>query len=993
MAKENFPYQLFIVGAEYSRNDINQRLVNSKVSQQSGVSSFADSLVLFATLEKEDRPEEIQYKDFFKFENKTFSTLEKSRINAVLPAEGHFPIFEKGEFKFFWESQNPTGNFGTPEKPLLSKFLKGVLKGYLFARIEEKTKSKSNPFLYCGSIEPESFDDKANGERPFGVKFSCNDIGPKDVKNDLKILLKWRPKDDSSIKEAEELASSCLANEKAKIKKIDEELFWSSIFFDQNEAVNNIEKKFKKFSLEPSPYIFKKLLEKYCMGLNHGEYLIPEALSGFIIDFLRNLKINSALDPCMRAGALLFRLSKELKVKDINGFEINRNLFQLAKVFNKTATLKNEYFFSSKEFNKKFDLIFASPPMNLRGDDSLNKEIIINNKKLPFNKHAETEIIFSSLQNLSDDGIALFIVSPSFLFKSNRRDVFEFIKEIGFSLEGIFYIPFGTFKPYTAIETRLLVIKKKAQSDFIFEGQLSFNKKRDQNLINNFYSFKEDHDPELGFLRRFKGNVDLKEVIFFEKLSLINKNIDLKVNHLEDISENIIYATYETIDNQNSIFIFLNGNNNVYEYAADIGSKKLSSGIRNRSIAQVVINPEKINKKVLVKILESKRGKIAFNALTSSFASPGRTRISLTSIGRLYLCIPDKKEQDQLEEIDQKLLDIKFKIKNFENNLWEKIDQPKESIKDLNKIINQKYQKETRDELDIRVLPFPLASILQTVESFNGIPIKMSLHIEYFFEALSQFLAIYIMSGFYINEEEFYEIWKEVSDFLKERKQNISLSTFGTWNIIFSLLTKKIVQDIKEEEGMKEVWLSRLAIESEEFLNVLTSKKLYGILMKAMKLRNMWRGHSGAIGDDNAKERYNTYNEMVKEVLNLFGNFWLESPLVIPGENTFKKGKYNYFCQCAMGVTMPLPRKEYSLKQPLEDGMMHIVSTVSGKSCRLLPLIKFGESPSKDNNACYFYNRRDNDQSQRWISYHNENKPERPFSDPEVNTLLDKLSN
>ena len=38
-------------------------------------------------------------------------------------------------------------------------------------------------------------------------------------------------------------------------------------------------------------------------------------------------------------------------------------------------------------------------------------------------------------------------------------------------------------------------------------------------------------------------------------------------------------------------------------------------------------------------------------------------------------------------------------------------------------------------------------------------------------------------------------------------------------------------------------------------------------------------------------------------------------------------------------------------------------------------------------------NRRDNEQSQKWISYHNENKPERPFSDPEVNKLLDKLSN
>ena len=262
-----------------------------------------------------------------------------------------------------------------------------------------------------------------------------------------------------------------------------------------------------------------------------------------------------------------------------------------------------------------------------------------------------------------------------------------------------------------------------------------------------------------------------------------------------------------------------------------------------------------------------------------------------------------------------------------------------------------------------------------------------------FFEALSQFLAIYIMSAFYINEEEFNAIWSEVSNFLKERNQNIEVSSFGTWNIIFSLLTKKIVQDIKEEESMKDVWLSRLAIDNEDFLNVLTGKKLYGILMRANRFRNMWRGHSGAIGDDNAKERYTTYNEMVKEVLNLFGNFWIESPLVIPGESTYKDGKFDYFCRCAMGVTMPLPRNKYNIKQPLEDGMMHIISTVSGKSCKLLPLIKFGESPSKVDNACYFYNRRDNDQSQRWISYHNENKPERPFSDPEVNTLLDKLSN
>ena len=47
----------------------------------------------------------------------------------------------------------------------------------------------------------------------------------------------------------------------------------------------------------------------------------------------------------------------------------------------------------------------------------------------------EAEIIFSSLRNLSDNGLALFIVSPA--IKSRSRNIFEFIKDID-CLEGIF---------------------------------------------------------------------------------------------------------------------------------------------------------------------------------------------------------------------------------------------------------------------------------------------------------------------------------------------------------------------------------------------------------------------------------------------------------------------------------------------------------------------------------------------------------------------------
>ena len=97
-------------------------------------------------------------------------------------------------------------------------------------------------------------------------------------------------------------------------------------------------------------------------------------------------------------------------------------------------------------------------------------------KNLHLNLHRESEIIFSSLRNLSDNGVALFIVSPNFLITKNKRNIYEFLKAIGFSLEGIFYIPAGVFKPFRiGIELRLIIIKKKIQpSKFIFEGEIIF---------------------------------------------------------------------------------------------------------------------------------------------------------------------------------------------------------------------------------------------------------------------------------------------------------------------------------------------------------------------------------------------------------------------------------------------------------------------------------------------------------------------------------------
>ena len=960
MAKENFPYQLFTVGEEYSRNDINKRLTHSVVSQQSGVTNFYNGLVLFVTLEKKGRKKDIQYKDFF-----------------------------RGKKEFFWESQSPNSPYGTPQKPLISKLLKGELNSYLYVRIEEKTKSKTNPFIYCGSLEVESYDDQANGQRPFGVKFLCRDM-PDNLNSKLHSLIEWVPKNYSinfSFKEVINLASSFLVNDQIKIKKLKREISKNIFLRSEEDVLDFYIDKVKNNGLSPSPYHLTDLLERFGrFGLNE-EFFFPKYINDFINELIRDQNINSILDPSMKIGNLLYGISKKYKINNICGYSSCPLEYDLAKLFLPKSNLKNEYFPDHKN-NEKFDLIVSSPPFVVKTNKNF-RSILIDGNSIDIFNHKESEIIFSSLKNLSEDGIALFIVSPSFLIQKEKRDIFDFIKKIGFSIEAIFHIPRGGFKPLTGIATRILVIKKGKYSKHIFEGELSFNMERDKQLIENFKYKRQGSDPSLGVNTPSNGGTSLKQIIGMENLFKCSVHTNIQHKCLDEFAEKIIYPTDESIEMfENSIFISLVGNNDIYEFAYDIDPKKLKSGIRTRSLAQVVIDPKKINKRTLVRILQSKRGQLAFKLFTSE----NGFYIPLRCIGLLTIFIPEKKKQDKLEDIDRKIHELKYQLSYFENNLWDRVDTPEISEKQFNNLVVEKPKKNQKVDksIDISILPFPLASILWTVKSFKGTPIKEALHIEFFFEALSQYLATYIMSGYYKNEQEFYRAWEDLSSYLQERNQSIDISNFGTWNIIFSQLTKKIKKDIKKDSNSQSIWMSRLAINSEQFFINLIGDKLFGILMKASKLRNIWRGHTGAYGDEEATKRFNTYYEMVIDVLSLFGNEWIESPLVIPSTNRYKEGSYNYNCQLAMGYTTPLERKEFVLKNPLEDGMLHVISKTTGESCKLLPLIRFGESPHKNMNACYFYSRKENNE-QRWVSYHYENQPTRLFNIPEVTNFLNQL--
>ena len=180
----NFPIELFTVGSKYSRNDINQRLEKITIDSSKGITEFLNCFALAVTLEKTEKPKNQKYKDFF-----------------------------KNRKEFFWESQQPKSLrgrkniFGSPNSPQMSSLLSNKKPSILFARINAKIKGKTNKFIYCGELEVESFDNGANNSRPFGVKFTTNEI-PKEIPLDLSDLINWKPENNSSLIEAENLAST-----------------------------------------------------------------------------------------------------------------------------------------------------------------------------------------------------------------------------------------------------------------------------------------------------------------------------------------------------------------------------------------------------------------------------------------------------------------------------------------------------------------------------------------------------------------------------------------------------------------------------------------------------------------------------------------------------------------------------------------------------------------------------------------------------------------
>jgi len=168
---EEFVYSNFKVGSSYSKLDsmaISEVIVPKQARDITGITRFKNCVVLFVTLDKQDKEDAHKYFDTFLLNGK----------------------------QFHWESQNSN----TPATPHM-KMIFNHKPVILFARVEQKIKGKTEPFIYVGQLSYVEYDYSVdNKDIPVEVIFDVTDYQV-NANSDLSAIYHWESEEEREIRD------------------------------------------------------------------------------------------------------------------------------------------------------------------------------------------------------------------------------------------------------------------------------------------------------------------------------------------------------------------------------------------------------------------------------------------------------------------------------------------------------------------------------------------------------------------------------------------------------------------------------------------------------------------------------------------------------------------------------------------------------------------------------------------------------------------------
>lgn len=700
------------------------------------------------------------------------------------------------------------------------------------------------------------------------------------------------------------------------------------------------------------------------LGKEHQQWICPQVVSSFLAGLFRGRNVKNVVDPWPGLGTLVIPIAEALLHYD-KALAISAYPHSVAACTSIASTATVECVEAQpvewlRTTNVYFDLIISSLPFGAR---TAALAFTHEGRELDLGRNLEDQLLVLSCLRLAEDGIAAFVVPPSFTWRRDAASPITILRELGLCLDAYVQLPAGTFAPTTMMPSAIVLIRR-GPSHSVFVGELSGDARHNKNLLANLAGRRPGSTFAAGRLVSPEELDDYESLRAQETVAALAKGCPYPSVKLGEIAVEIIQLRRGCggafVDKANAMYIHTSS-----------GSVVTSIDELPRSRAaqmhyfQVVLDERRAMADYVARFLNTPLGRAV-----RLVVSRGGGHTQTGDLREMQLFLPSIERQSEVLDTNTRVTNLVSELRELESRLW---NTPHRSATILTALDKVNREDRFTDWLDS--LPFPLASILWAYHAAGGDDKRRYEHLLHFFEALAQFLATILLSAFQNDEEAFSAERNVLRELLAREHLSLTRSTFGAWVKLVERLSKSVKRLSRgsDEDQMRCNVMFRISdMNAYQFLFAV---QLIHVLAEANSLRNQWKGHGGIVGDREAKLRHSRLSGLLAEVRSAYGDSWKSYQLILPRSARYTVGLYQFDVERLMGTRTPFELIQLSTKEPMEDGYLHLMSPNSDKALKLLPFVRVLRSPAYESNACYFYNRIERE-GIRFVSYHFEAEAE-----------------
>lgn len=668
------------------------------------------------------------------------------------------------------------------------------------------------------------------------------------------------------------------------------------------------------------------------LGIGRNEGLCPPFVSNFVVKLLEDQSPKKILNPWLSEGSLLKPICDQFPSADVIG--ISRDVANLssAKCLLEDKRTKLLHSIESVSEDETFDLIVSALPFGMQPLTSATLDSV------HLHDFQENLILAHALRHLSERGVGIFVVAPSFFTTRHRHRLFPQLGSLGYYVDAAFSMPAGTFKPLTGVETYVVVMRRGEVRPF-FVAEVGIGAV--ETVLRHYKRRESARSPRLGTVvdpYTFVGLVPLLKEFEFRAAVKRSKHREVPLSSVALDFRTFQNQTAKFEPHENSLLL-----SQTAPFRVCVDEDEIPKSLRQW--VQVLVDPTKARATVLARYLRSPVGQLALESTARGNLVP---RIPSDAIGDIPILLPNPSDQREMLRLDDQLATLLIEAHQLQERLW----APNVDLKRLAATV-ENLNREDSFPAWLDSLPFPLASILWTYHTVKKDPLRGYLMLLHFFEALAQYLATILMSAIVRDSAVFSQVWEAVRNLMQDRF-SLKSPTFGMWTGIHQSVAKQIRVDIHQDADGARYWQRMLACDDLELLKILVGKEMASLLQKATDRRNAWSGHGNAVAHNEV--RHEEARKLLLQFRELVGTKWSTYSLVLPETTRKSRGRLFAETRLLMGQRTPFDSKEFLVTDNLEEGVMHLVGGDSGNICELLPFVRLGQNPRKPLDTCYFYN-------------------------------------